>query len=101
MTQGGFGGTLRGMQKILVVPIIVALVRTLFAWPAAKLGPRELPVGVVGAGPAMPADEFDVHHYAREADAREAIEDREVYGALAGDKVLVATAASAGVAQML
>ena len=34
---------------ILVVPVIVALVLTLFAWPSARLGPRDLPVGVAGA----------------------------------------------------
>jgi hypothetical protein len=101
MTGGVCDETLRGMQKILIVPIIAALVLTLFAWPAARLGPRDLPVGVVGAGPALPAKKFDVHQYADETDARSAIEDREIYGALAGDKVLIATAASPAVAQML
>lgn len=99
---------------ILVVPLVVALVLTLFAWPAAKLAPRDLPVGV--AGPAAgtgPIEErlsaregaFDLHRYGGEAAAREAIDDREVYGAFvatpAGPKVLTASAASQAVAQQL
>ena len=89
------------LAAILVVPLIAALVLTLFAWPSARVGPRELPVGVVGAQALPAGSQFEVHRYASEAAAREAIEDREVYGALAGDKVLVASAASPAVAQML
>ena len=37
------------LAAILVVPLIAALILTLFAWPSAKVGPRDLPVGVVGA----------------------------------------------------
>ena len=87
------------LAAILLVPVIAALVLTLFAWPSARVGPRDLPVGVVGAQ-QLPG-EFEVHRYANEAAAREAISEREVYGALAGDKVLVASAASPAVAQML
>jgi hypothetical protein len=87
------------MNKILIVPLIAALVLTLFAWPIAKVGPRDLPVGVVGAEQLPP--QFETHRFATEAEARAAIEDREVYGALAGDKVLVASAASAAVAQLI
>jgi hypothetical protein len=99
---------------ILVVPLVVALVLTLFAWPAAKLEPRDLPVGVAGpAAATAPIEErlgaregaFDLHRYADEAAAREAIEDREVYGAFVatpgGPKVLTASAGSAAVAQQL
>ena len=88
------------LAAILVVPLIAALILTLFAWPSAKVGPRDLPVGVVGAQP-FAAPGFEVHRYASEAEAREAIEEREIYGALTGSKVLVASAASAPVAQML
>ena len=35
---------------ILLVPLAVAIVLTLFAWPSARLEPRDLPIGV--AGPA-------------------------------------------------
>ncbi len=99
---------------ILVVPLVVALVLTLFAWPSARLEPRDLPIGVAGPAAAAKAIEarlgsqegaFDVHRYADEAAAREAIEDREVYGAFvaapAGPKLLTASAASPAVAQLL
>jgi hypothetical protein len=99
---------------ILIVPLAVALVLTLFAWPNARLEPRDLPVGVAGSHAAAEAVEqrltanegaFDVHRYSDEAAAHSAIEDREVYGAFiatpAGAKVLVASAASPAVAQML
>jgi hypothetical protein len=76
---------------IVAVPLITALVLTLFAWPNARLEPRELPIGVAGPEPAVATIEqrlaaqegaFEVHRYADEASAREAIADREVYGAL-------------------
>jgi hypothetical protein len=98
------------LAAILVVPLVAALVLTLFAWPAAKVGPRDLDVGVAGP-PALEqqlakaGDRFDVHRYADEASAREAIKDREIYGAFVatpdGPKVLTASAASPAVAQML
>lgn len=106
--------THRRPAAILVVPIVVALVVTLFAWPSARLEPRDLPVGV--AGPPAAAQQlerrlsahegaFDVEHYDDEAAARQAIEDREVYGAFVathgGGKVLTASAASPMVAQQL
>jgi hypothetical protein len=97
---------------ILIVPVAVALVLTLFAWPNARLEPRGLPVGVAGPAAATAAmeerlgdDAFDVHRYPDETAARRAIEDREVYGAFvassAGPKALTASAASPAVAQMI
>jgi hypothetical protein len=99
---------------ILVVPLVVALILTLFAWPAAKLGPRDLPVGVAGPAAATgPIEQrlearegaFELHRYADEAAAREAIEERDVYGAFVatpqGPKVLTASAGSQAVAQQL
>jgi hypothetical protein len=99
---------------ILAVPLVVALVLTLFAWPAAKLEPRDLPVGVAGPAAATgPIEEqlgaregaFELHRYADEAAARSAIEDRDVYGAFVatptGPKVLTASAGSQAVAQQL
>ena len=101
-------------KVILVVPIVVGLILTLFAWPSARLEPRDLPIGVAGPAPATRVLEqrlatqegaFDVHRYADEAAAREAIEDREVYGAWVvapgGPKVLTSSAASSIVAQLL
>ena len=99
---------------IVVVPLVVAIVLTLFAWPSARLEPRELPIGVAGAPAAASALEqglaqregaFDVERYRDEGAARAAIEEREVYGAFvatpAGPKVLIASAASPAVAQLL
>jgi hypothetical protein len=99
---------------ILVVPLIVALALTLFAWPASRLEPRDLPVGVAGPQVAAQAIEdrlssqdgaFETHRYTDEAAARQAIEDREIYGAFVatatGAKVLTASGASANVAQLL
>jgi hypothetical protein len=94
----------------IIIPLVVGLVLTLFAWPSSRLEPRDVPVGVAGSAAierqlAAQDGKFEVHRYADEAGAREAIEDREVYGAFvatpAGPKVLTATAASATVAQLL
>ena len=117
MTTHGHTTTDRGRLSpaaILIVPVVVALVLPLFAWPSARLEPRDLPIGVAGPAPAAGAVEqrlsrqegaFDVHRYADEGAAREAIEDREVYGAFVakpgGVSVLAASAASPAVAQLL
>jgi hypothetical protein len=98
----------------VVVPIVTALLLTLFAWPSARLEPRDLPIGVAGPEAAAGAVEnrlaaqgeaFEVHRYADEAAAREAIREREVYGAFvatpSGFEVLTASAASGAVAQLL
>jgi hypothetical protein len=76
--------------------------------------PRDLPIGVAGPSAATqmvehtltaPRGSFDVHRYADEAAARDAIADRDIYGAIvigpAGPKVLTASAASPTVAQMI
>ncbi|MFI6938880.1 ABC transporter permease [Streptomyces sp. NPDC050418] len=99
---------------IVLVPMIVALALWAFAWPNARTAPRDLPLGVAGPDTAVTQVEqrlaerdgaFEVHRYADEAAAREAIEDRTVYGAVAvserGPKLLVSTAASPLVAQLL
>ncbi|WP_217135402.1 ABC transporter permease [Streptomyces sp. AC558_RSS880] len=98
----------------LLVPALVALALWAFAWPAARTAPRDLPLGVAGPTAATaPVEQrlenregaFDLHHYADEAAAREAVEDREVYGAVVvtaqGPKLLTASAASPVVAQLL
>ena len=99
---------------ILLVPIVVAAVLTLFAWPNARLEPRDLPIGVAGpesaTGPIEQklqgsSNSFEIHRYANEAEAREAIEDRDVYGSFLatpeGPTVLTSSAASPAVAQVL
>ncbi|WNI33424.1 ABC transporter permease [Streptomyces sp. ITFR-6] len=104
----------RLVAVVLLVPFVVALALRAFAWPAARLAPRDLPVGVVGSGPA--ADQlqdrleardgaFEIHRYDSGAAARTAIEHRTVYGAVAvtarGPELLTASAASPVVAQLL
>jgi hypothetical protein len=93
--------TPRAIGILVAVPVVAALVLTLFAWPSARLEPRGLPVGVVGPAHLPAGSGLDEHRYASEADAREAIEDREIYGAIGSGKVLTASAASPMVAQLL
>ncbi|MFD8687639.1 ABC transporter permease [Streptomyces sp. NPDC059651] len=104
----------RLVAVVLLVPVVVALALWAFAWPAARMAPRDLPVGVAGSAPA--ADQlqrqleqrggsFEVHRYESEAAARTAIEDRAVYGAVVvtaeGPELLTASAAGPMVAQLL
>ncbi|GAA2445885.1 ABC transporter permease [Streptomyces macrosporus] len=105
----------RGAVLVAVlVPVIAALALWAFAWPAARLAPRDLPVGVAGPAAAAASLEkdlaardgaFEVRRHADEAAAREAIEEHEIYGALVvsdgGPKLLTASAASPVVAQLL
>ncbi|GHJ39140.1 ABC transporter permease [Streptomyces sp. TS71-3] len=104
----------RAMTVIVLVPALVALALWTFAWPASRTAPRDLPLGVVGPAPAAAPVErqldahpgaFDIHRYADEADAREAMRKRVVYGAVVatphGPKLLTASAASPLVAQLL
>ena len=98
------------MKPLVIVPVVVAVVLTLFAWPQAKSGPRDVPLGVAGA-PAMERQlsaqggKFELHRYTDEAAARRAIEDRDVYAAFVGTpggmKLLTASAASPAIFQML
>lgn len=103
----------RWIGVTVLVPVVVAVVLTLFAWPAGQLAPRELPIGLAGPPPATEAlanrlaagGAFDVHRYADESAARAAIRSREVYGAVVVGPdeitVLTASAASPVVAQLL
>jgi hypothetical protein len=104
----------RSPALILAVPLALALILTLFAWPSARLEPRDLPVGVAGPAQATKAVDqrlaadpgaFDVHRYATADQAREAIQDRQIYGAFVagadGMTLLTASAASASVANAL
>lgn len=104
----------RLVAVVLLVPVVVALALWAFAWPAARMAPRDLPLGVAGSAPA--ADRlaqqlerregaFEIHRYDSEAAARTAIEDRSVYGAVVvtpkGPELLTASAAGPVVAQLL
>ena len=100
---------------IVLVPVVVALAVIAFAWPSARLAPRDLPIGVAGPPQAATAiqrqlaqrdNAFDVHLYTDESAARAAITDRVIYGALVasptnGLTILTASAASPAVAQLL
>lgn len=99
----------------VLLPLMIVLAVLAFAWPAARIAPRDLPVGIVGTGRASEQilaglnrsdpTGFDVRRYADEASARAAIQHRDIYGAFAvspgGITVLEASAASPSVAQLL
>ncbi|PAZ12854.1 hypothetical protein CLM62_27750, partial [Streptomyces sp. SA15] len=104
----------RVIAVVVLVPLLAALALWAFAWPAARTAPRDLPLGVAGPATATAQVEqqlrqregaFEIHRYADEAAARDAIEDRTVYGAIVvtpqGPELLTASAASPIVAQML
>jgi len=87
----------------VVLAAMVAIVSASFTWPSGSLAPRDLPVGVVDAAPPALADAgaFEVHRYSSHAQARAAVRDREVYGALSGRALYVATGAGPAVAGAL
>src|SRR5262245_2345628 len=104
----------RSLRALFIVPVVLAVTLSVFAWPSARLSPRDLPLGV--AGPAQAAQQveqklaqqhgaFDVHRYTDERAARDAIDNRDVYGAIVvskdGSTLLTSSAASSLVAGML
>ncbi|MEU4269679.1 ABC transporter permease [Streptomyces sp. NPDC026092] len=106
--------TRKTLAVLVLIPVVVALALWAFAWPAARIAPRDLPIGVAGpAAATAPLEQrlaerdgaFEVHRYDSEAAAREAIEDRVVYGAVVvtpqGPELLTASAASPVVAGLL
>ncbi len=98
----------RALAIVAGALLLQALFVLAFVLPGHEPRPHDVPVGVVGPVAAAAALEarapeaLDVRAYPSEAAARAAIADREVYGALAGERrLLVATAASPAVAQLL
>ncbi|KUH39522.1 MULTISPECIES: hypothetical protein [Streptomyces] len=104
----------RMIAAMVLVPVFAALAVWAFVWPAARVAPRDLPVGVAGPETAVTQLEkgirqggggFELHRYADADAARAAIEDRSVYGAVvagpAGPEVLVASAAGPAAAQLI
>jgi hypothetical protein len=99
----------------MVLPLVITAAVLAFAWPSARVAPRDVPVGIVGATPQSQAlvagldaarpGAFDFHLYADENAARRAVLRRDVYGAFApapdGVTVLEASAASPAMAQVL
>ncbi|CAM5484195.1 hypothetical protein GCM10010329_67910 [Streptomyces spiroverticillatus] len=117
-TTASLGLSRRTLAALLLAPVVAALALWAFAWPAARIAPRDLPIGI--AGPAAAAERlqqgftqglaqtegaFEVHRYPDAAAARTAVENREVYGALVatprGVDALTASAASPVVSQLL
>ncbi|MFS4094872.1 ABC transporter permease [Streptomyces sp. AF1A] len=99
----------------LALPLVISLGVMAYAWPAARMAPRDLPVGIVGTSTASQSaveglahsepGGFDFRLYPDEASARSAVRKRDVYGAFVVTPgsltVLEATAASPAVAQLL
>lgn len=97
----------------LLLAIVAAIPLWAFTWSAARIAPRDLPIGVAGQPPAVAAASqrlgssgaFDVHRYADETAARTAIKHRAVYAAIVvgtrGSTLLTASAASPAVASLI
>lgn len=100
---------------IVGLVLIVGTVTLAFAWPSAGVGPNEVPIAVVGPPEAAAQvsdqleaaepDGFDVTEAADPEQARDMIEQREVYAALAiapdGVDLYTASAASPTVARLV
>ncbi|MFE2998406.1 hypothetical protein ACFXG4_25805 [Nocardia sp. NPDC059246] len=102
----------RSLALGLAAAAIQALMLIAFAWPAARVAPRDLPIAITGPQAAAVARQltdrepggFDIRTVADESTARDAIEHRDVYGAIltgGQPRVLIASAASPIVAQQL
>jgi hypothetical protein len=103
------------LRAAVIIPALVAAVAlSAFAWSAARLAPRGVPVGVAGTAKVAATigyrldglgGAFDAHTYGSEAAAETAIRHREIYGAFVagpgGLTVLTAPAASPAVATLL
>ncbi|MEV6292858.1 ABC transporter permease [Streptomyces sp. NPDC051896] len=99
----------------VALPLVISLAVMAYAWPAARIAPRDLPVGIVGTSTASQGaveglahsepGGFDFRLYPDEASARSGIRERDVYGAFVVTPgsltVLESTAASPTVAQLL
>ncbi|MGW3247453.1 ABC transporter permease [Streptomyces sp. NPDC001070] len=105
----------RAVIMTVALPLVISLAVMAYAWPASRVAPRDVPVGIVGTSTAsqnaveglersQPGG-FDLYLYPDETSARSAIKDREIYGAFVVTPgrltVLQATAASTSVAQLL
>jgi hypothetical protein len=108
--------TILGISAL--VPLVVSVLLIVFAWPVVNTAPNKLPIGLVtsttmtqrlpklleGIRPGA----FDLKAFSTENEARQAILEREVYGAIVLDptkpedfKVLTASAGSPAVAQLI
>lgn len=100
----------------LGLSVVIGVLVTAFVWPSSEIAPRDVPIAVAGPAEAVEAvsqqldqavpDGFAVTAVGSDAEARAAIEDRDVYGAIVlspggAPTVLTASAASPVVAQTL
>jgi hypothetical protein len=70
----------------VALPLVISLAVMAYAWPASRIAPRDLPVGIVGTSAASQnaveglahskPGGFDFHLYPDEASARSAMECR-------------------------
>jgi hypothetical protein len=105
--------TTRAAALGLGAALLQALMLIAFAWPAANIAPRDLPLVVSGPQAGNVAERLDSHSpgafeistVTDESAARAALADREAYGAIVtgvgAPQVFVASAASPAVAQQL
>lgn len=104
----------RKTAAVALAAVTIQLIMVIaFTWPAARTEPREVPLVVAGAQAEAAAGRlaqerpgaFEVTRVADEQAARQALADREAYGAIvstpAGPRMIVASAASTVVAQQL
>lgn len=93
----------RPLALAVLIPIVVALILTLFIWPALKAAPRGLDLAVVGSTATVEdvaaslersqPGAFEVTAYPDADAARQAVLDRDVVGALVpGESITVLTA---------
>jgi hypothetical protein len=84
------------LRPVLIGALLVTLFAFFFVYPAHDPEPNGLPVAVVGDADLRLSDGFEVVRVDDEAQAREAILDREAYGAFVPElpELLVASAAS-------
>ncbi|RIQ24954.1 ABC transporter permease [Jiangella rhizosphaerae] len=100
----------------LGLSVVIGVLVTAFVWPSSEIAPRDVLIAVAGPPEAAAAvsdqleqavpDGFSVDAVASEQEARDAIADRDVYGAVVlspsgPPTVLTASSASPVVAQLL
>lgn len=90
----------RAARGVGVGLVLMAMFVFFFVYPGHDPEPNDLPIAVQQGIPFQ-APGFEVHEVSDEGEARQLIRDREVYGAVLRDGVLVASAASFTVAQIL
>ncbi len=90
------------VRPLVVGIVLVSLFTFFFVYPLHDPKPNDLPVGIFDATGYGPSTEgYEVKQYPDEEAARQAILDREIYGASSAGKTLVSSAASFTVAQTL